>query len=536
MPSTGVAGVYPKFHGFDEDGLPLEGGKLYSFLSGTSTPQALYADAELTTELPNPVILDSSGEALFYYGPATYKLALHDANDVPLWVIDPVTGTGGGGAAAAGLGFGQNTLELRPVPGAAQVTGSVFPAGVLAVGLTVWVSETFGTSQGLQQIGVGSPALPDAWGRLSALTADSVSTAGSFLSYGGQPQPTQGLVTLTAYGGLFDGTGALYVTGHFLTMSPSRTVGMTYSPPPSGAADPVPPLLYATETTTGGVELIDSAEVLLDSDLTRALTIGRLVSRTGTPLRLGLLKTSTPAAVVTGTNDTDAATPLGVSQALAARVPTGTPLSVARYASGGVSLEGSPLTVDAASNLRLGAAVPGTSLSSGLVLTSGVAPTAAHPADAIQLWVADMDGTAGQAALHLRDETGILTRIGTGILHRKRTRTLTTNGVSSPYALTTDLSGLLLIGNGGTEIQYIQLPVINGAVYVGVFFTVLNNQASPRGTRLVCNTGQFLRVGTLLTTSGGYAQTQVAGDFMVVVCYAAGQWTALSPQLGWTVG
>jgi hypothetical protein len=363
MTASGTIGTYPKFYAHDLDGTPLEGGKLYSYLSGTSTPLALYHDAELTSPWDNPIILDSSGEALFYYGPARYKLALHDAQDVPQWVIDPVAGSGGG-AAAAGMGLGSNTVELRPGASGAQAGTVVFPASVLAMGLTVWITETFGTSQGLTHLGIGTVEHPDCWGVLSPLTADTETHAGVFLGYSGHPMPGDGTVTLTAYGGAFDGTGAVYLTGHFATFAPSHALGLSWTPPGPPSPEPPAPQPYATETTPGVIELLDAAEVLADTDTTRALTIGRLVSRTGTPSRLGLLRTATPAAVVTGTNDTDAATPLGVAQALApviavkttqtsdiaalqGHLPAGTPLSVPRYASDGQTLESSPLSIDA---------------------------------------------------------------------------------------------------------------------------------------------------------------------------------------------
>jgi hypothetical protein len=359
---------------------------LYSFLSGTSTPQSLYADAELTTALPNPLVLDSSGEALFYYGPAQYKLALHDAQDVPQWVIDPVAGTGGG-AAAAGMGLGSNTVELRPAASAALASTVVFPATVLALGLTVWVEETFGTSQGLTHLGIGTVDHPDCWGVLTDLTADTQTHAGVFLGYSGQPMPADGTVTLTAYGGLFDGTGAVYLTGHFATFAPSHALGLSWTPPGPPSPEPPAPQPYATEMSPGVVELVDAAEVLADTDLTRALTIGRLVSRTGTPSRLGLVRTATPAAVVTGTNDTDAATPLGVAQALApviavnttqstdiaalqAKLPAGTALSVVRYASDGQALQSAPgvLTTANANQLVLGSNVSNLGVGAPLVI------------------------------------------------------------------------------------------------------------------------------------------------------------------------
>jgi hypothetical protein len=254
---------------------------------------------------------------------------------------------------------------------------------VLALGLTVWVTETFGTSQGLTHLGIGTVERPDCWGVLSTLSADTETHAGVFLGYSGQPMPGDGTVTLTAYGGPFDGTGAVYLTGHFATFAPSHALGLSWTPPGPPSPEPPAPQPYATETSPGVVELIDATEVLQDTDTTHALTIGRLVSRSGTSSRLGVLRTATPAAVVTGTNDTDAATPLGVAQALApviavnttqtsdiaalqAKLPAGTALRVPRYASDGTTLEASGATLSAAGDLTV--ATNGTNF--GLTLVS----------------------------------------------------------------------------------------------------------------------------------------------------------------------
>lgn len=106
-------------------------------------------------------------------------------------IVDPVSG----------IGWGKNTIAITPVAGAAQGTGLLFPAGVLAVAVTVWIATTFGLTQGLQQVGLGTPEQPDCWGLLPGLTAETTTTAGLFQAYGGQPQLPSGLVALTAYGG-----------------------------------------------------------------------------------------------------------------------------------------------------------------------------------------------------------------------------------------------------------------------------------------------------------------------------------------------
>jgi len=81
---------YVKFRAFvDATNLPLVGGKLYSYEINTVIPKPLYADPALGTELTNPVILDSNGEATIY-GDGLYDLKLDTALDVELWTADSI--------------------------------------------------------------------------------------------------------------------------------------------------------------------------------------------------------------------------------------------------------------------------------------------------------------------------------------------------------------------------------------------------------------------------------------------------------------
>lgn len=71
------------------NGLPLVGGKLYTYLGGTTTPKATFSDPEGLVPNPNPVILDARGEALIFWT-GTYKVKLTDALDNPIYTVDNV--------------------------------------------------------------------------------------------------------------------------------------------------------------------------------------------------------------------------------------------------------------------------------------------------------------------------------------------------------------------------------------------------------------------------------------------------------------
>ena len=80
----------PKFVGLDNNANPVSGGKLYTYLAGTTTPQPTYSDVNLTVANANPVILDSAGRATVFLSGTSYKFVLTDASDVTIWTQDNV--------------------------------------------------------------------------------------------------------------------------------------------------------------------------------------------------------------------------------------------------------------------------------------------------------------------------------------------------------------------------------------------------------------------------------------------------------------
>ena len=82
----------PKQQFFTAAGIPLVGGKIYTYAGGTTTPIATYVDQAGFTANTNPIILDSRGEANIWLQPTiTYKFVVADSNDVQQYTVDNIS-------------------------------------------------------------------------------------------------------------------------------------------------------------------------------------------------------------------------------------------------------------------------------------------------------------------------------------------------------------------------------------------------------------------------------------------------------------
>ena len=91
-----VGGVAAQF--FTNTGAVLTGGKLFTYLAGTTTPATTYTTSAGTTARTNPVVLDSAGRVPgsgeIWLSPITYKFILKDSNDVLIATYDNISGIG----------------------------------------------------------------------------------------------------------------------------------------------------------------------------------------------------------------------------------------------------------------------------------------------------------------------------------------------------------------------------------------------------------------------------------------------------------
>ena len=81
---------------FDNNGAPLVGGQLFTYIAGTTTKIATYKD-QAGTPNTNPIVLDYRGEANVWLDVTkTYKFTLAPAGDTdpptrPIWTVDNIT-------------------------------------------------------------------------------------------------------------------------------------------------------------------------------------------------------------------------------------------------------------------------------------------------------------------------------------------------------------------------------------------------------------------------------------------------------------
>jgi hypothetical protein len=90
-----VGGAAAQF--FTNSGVPLSGGKLYTYAAGTTTPQATYTSSSGNTNHTNPIILDSAGRVPggeIWLSAPPYKFLLKDSNDVLIATYDNISGVG----------------------------------------------------------------------------------------------------------------------------------------------------------------------------------------------------------------------------------------------------------------------------------------------------------------------------------------------------------------------------------------------------------------------------------------------------------
>lgn len=95
---------------FDAEGNPLAAGKVYSYITGTSTPQSTYTSSSGSVANANPYILDSEGRGEIWLSASqNYDLLIKDSNDN---TIDSITNLSSDGITISLTGTLSTSLDM----------------------------------------------------------------------------------------------------------------------------------------------------------------------------------------------------------------------------------------------------------------------------------------------------------------------------------------------------------------------------------------------------------------------------------------
>lgn len=123
------AGVGAQF--FDNSGVPLTGGLIYTYAAGTTTPLATYTSSSGTTPHTNPIVLDAAGRVneIWLDSASSYKFVLKTSTDITIATYDNVYGSDG---SFSQIINGTLTVNGGPL----TVNGDAYVSGRLGIGTT----------------------------------------------------------------------------------------------------------------------------------------------------------------------------------------------------------------------------------------------------------------------------------------------------------------------------------------------------------------------------------------------------------------
>ena len=135
MPTVSLSifgGVGSQF--FDNNGVPLAGGKIYTYEAGTTTPLATYTSSTGNTAHTNPIILDSAGRVPggeIWNALRLYKFVLKTSADVTIATYDNVGSSFNATAIIANFtGDGTDTTFNLPTAPAGENATNIYINGV----------------------------------------------------------------------------------------------------------------------------------------------------------------------------------------------------------------------------------------------------------------------------------------------------------------------------------------------------------------------------------------------------------------------
>lgn len=104
MPAVNLSPIGNGFQFFNNDGLPLNAGKIYTYQAGSTTPLATYTDSSGLIANTNPIILGTDGRppsTIWLTEGFFYKFVLKDSSDVTIQTYDNLYGIIGATPPAA---------------------------------------------------------------------------------------------------------------------------------------------------------------------------------------------------------------------------------------------------------------------------------------------------------------------------------------------------------------------------------------------------------------------------------------------------
>lgn len=246
----------------DTDGTPLNGGKLYTYVSGTTTPQTTYTDQAGGSANTNPITLDSAGRCTMWLDQTLeYTFVLKRSDLTTVWTRDDVSSaiTSTGAVTSVNGDTGAVTFTAADITYTTSAVAAWFVGTDVATALDVVIDH-------IDDITAADIAITDAG---SLLTATDVEGALQELATHTSTQSANGSITFP--GGLImkwgttaslsadDATNAVTFTVAFptncfmVTGSPSTDNGVT-----AGAG--VKYAIAITAKTTTGFNVVNDGD------------------------------------------------------------------------------------------------------------------------------------------------------------------------------------------------------------------------------------------------------------------------------------
>lgn len=197
----------------DRNGAPLVGGKVYTYLPGTTTDVTTYSDSALTVPNTDPVVLNASGQAAIW---ATGKIreVVYDQFGNLIWDAVSLAPVGGGSSASFVNVTASGTMA---VGGAMTVGGNGTVNGSLTVGGNIAGGGGLSLTAGISGATTGA---------FSGLVSSNGSGSSLFTGWtSGQSPVFQGATCLTCYP-----VAALDAVGSWPIFLGRRTDGTAVAP------------------------------------------------------------------------------------------------------------------------------------------------------------------------------------------------------------------------------------------------------------------------------------------------------------------